>query len=84
LDLLKLKHLLLKLKELTKRLVDDSRSLPNTLINLLKHPLIQNLLPKKGRKEKKKVVCYKCDKPGHKSFAHNTEKKISELFAKQP
>jgi len=54
-----------------------------TLIHLCKHTFIRNLLSRKGRKEKK-VVCYECGKPDHKSFECKTEKIINELFTEQP
>ena len=37
----------------------------------------------KGTKKavKKPIICYKCGKPGHKSFQCKTEQKVNEIFA---
>ena len=39
---------------------------------------------KAPKKSKKPIVCFKCGKPGHKSFQCKTEQKINELFAGDP
>jgi len=47
-------------------------------------PTLTKPKPKsKGPKKttKKPIICYKCGKPGHKSFQCKTEQKINEIFA---
>jgi len=36
------------------------------------------------KKQKKPIVCYKCDKTGHKSLQCKIEQKINELFSGDP
>ena len=79
----------LELKELKlhqqEENVQSKRKVPQE--NHLGLDLYQNPGPKEKPKRnnpKKPIVCFKCGKPGHKSFQCKTEQKINELFSGDP